>query len=174
MHELNNIQEAHYLDVISVNLWQILISLANLLILFLIIKKFLYKPIKRVLSERENEIGDIYGKANAANTEANENRIKYEEKLNSAQNEAEEILTIARQRAEQKSNNLIEDATREVNSIMQNAKERIEREKQAAKEDLINEISSISLSIAEKVIEREINDKDHEKLIGSFIEGISD
>ena len=48
------------LDVISVNIWQILISLANLTLLFLIIKKFLYKPVKKVLQQRRDEIDSQY------------------------------------------------------------------------------------------------------------------
>ena len=44
------------LDIISVNLWQILISLANLTILFLLLKKFLYKPVTKMLEQRQAEI----------------------------------------------------------------------------------------------------------------------
>ena len=58
------------LDVISVNLWQILISLANLLILFLIIKKFLYAPVKNILAKRESEIENRYSEAGKAIEEA--------------------------------------------------------------------------------------------------------
>ena len=46
------------LDVISVNLWDILISLANLLILFILVKKFLFKPVKKVLEKRQSEIDE--------------------------------------------------------------------------------------------------------------------
>jgi len=44
------------LEVISVNLWQILISLLNLLILFLLFKKFLFKPVNNMLAKRQSEI----------------------------------------------------------------------------------------------------------------------
>ena len=44
------------LDVISVNIWQIVISLANLALLFLLLKKFLYQPVKRMLAKREEEM----------------------------------------------------------------------------------------------------------------------
>ena len=48
------------LEVISVNLWQILISLVNLFLLFLILKRFLYKPVKSVLEQRQKELDDQY------------------------------------------------------------------------------------------------------------------
>lgn len=50
--------EPEYLQVVSVNIWQILISLANLLLLFLILKKFLYKPVKKVLDARKAAIDE--------------------------------------------------------------------------------------------------------------------
>ena len=43
-------------EIITVNIWQIVVSLLNLLILFVIVKKFLYKPIKKTLSERERSL----------------------------------------------------------------------------------------------------------------------
>ena len=43
------------LDIISINIWQVVISLANLVILFLILKKFLFEPVKKIKAQRENE-----------------------------------------------------------------------------------------------------------------------
>ena len=60
------------LDVISVNIWQILISLCNLVILFLILKKFLFKPVQKVTQTRRAELDDIYSEAKAAQTRAGE------------------------------------------------------------------------------------------------------
>jgi len=51
------------LDIISVNIWQIIISLVNLLIIFLIIKKFLYKPVKKMLEDRQSTIENEYSQA---------------------------------------------------------------------------------------------------------------
>ena len=58
------------LDIISVNLWQILISLANLVILFLILKKFLYGPVTKMLAKRREEIDTQYTEAETANKSA--------------------------------------------------------------------------------------------------------
>ena len=54
------------LEVISVNIWHILISLCNLLILFLIVKRFLFKPVKKALEKRDADIGERYSAANEA------------------------------------------------------------------------------------------------------------
>ena len=80
------------LDVISVNLWQILISLANLAILFLLVKKLFYKPVKKVLEKREEEINVHYSAAKQAESEAIDSKNKYESALSGAKAEADEII----------------------------------------------------------------------------------
>ena len=62
--------EAQTLDVISVNLWQILISLANLVILYLLLKKFLFKPVHKFLAARKEEVENLYGEAEEAQEQA--------------------------------------------------------------------------------------------------------
>ena len=47
------------LDIISINLWQILISLANLLIIFLIFKKLLFKPVQNILAARQQQVDKL-------------------------------------------------------------------------------------------------------------------
>ena len=72
------------LDIISVNLWQMLVSLINLLLLFLIVKKFLYNPVKKMLKSRQDAIQSDYDDAEAAKAQAEADRQAYEEKLSSA------------------------------------------------------------------------------------------
>ena len=80
------------LDVISVNLWQILISLLNLLLLFLIFKHFLFKPVRNVLKKRQDELDSKYAKADETQAIADENKAAWEEKLLTADKEADTIL----------------------------------------------------------------------------------
>ena len=80
------------LDVISVNLWQILISLGNLCLLFWLIKKFLYKPVKNILAKRQSELEEHYVAAENAEADARASRASWEEKLAGADAEADAIL----------------------------------------------------------------------------------
>ncbi len=68
-------------DVITVNLWQIIISLCNLLIIFLIIKKFLFKPVKAAMAKRQANIDKQLDDAAKAKSEADKSRAKWEETL---------------------------------------------------------------------------------------------
>ena len=65
------------LKVISVNIWMIIASLCNLLLLTWIVKKFLYKPVKKIMDARRNAIDADYERAAAAREEAEENRKNY-------------------------------------------------------------------------------------------------
>ena len=84
------------LDVISVNIWSILISLCNLLILFFIIKKFLYKPVRKMLAERQAAVDKVYSEADEALRSAEQDRLTYSQKLEHADSECDALLKSAK------------------------------------------------------------------------------
>ena len=59
-----------YLAFVTIDVWTLIFTWANLLILFLLMKKFFFKPIKNILKQREDEINSLYEKANSSSTEA--------------------------------------------------------------------------------------------------------
>ena len=99
------------LDVISVNIWQIIISLANLLILFLLVKKFLFKPVNNILQKRENEIENQYNEAKKAEQEANANKEKWENAISGAKQEADNIISDATSSAKFQSEKIVDAPT---------------------------------------------------------------
>lgn len=162
------------LDIISVNLWQILISLVNLLLLFLIIKKFLYKPVKAILAKRQAEIDEDYAAAKKAQDDADESRRVWEEKKAAADAEAEAILQTATEKAKRRSDTMITEAREKADGIVRVAQSEAELERKKAADDIKREIVEVSGALTEKMLEREINTEDHRALIDSFIEEIGD
>lgn len=162
------------LDVISVNLWQILISLANLVLLFLMFKKFLYKPVKGVLEKREAELDEKYNSAYKAEAEAEKNRKEWEEKLTTADDKARKVLEDATENAKRRGEKLIADAEARADEIVRAAQNEAELERKKAVDGIKREIASVSGVLAEKMLEREINTDDHRTLIDSVIEKIGD
>lgn len=162
------------LDIISVNLWLILISLLNLVILFLIVKKFLFKPVKRVLEQRQKEIDDRYAQADEANAEAQRSREDWQEKLDGAQAQADAILQDATESARRRGDTLVAEARNQADSIIRTAQNEAELERQKAAAGIKQEIVEVSGALAEKLLEREINQQDHRALIDSFIGEIGD
>ena len=162
------------LDVISINLWNILIALINLVLLFLIIKKFLFGPVKNVLAKRQSEIDRQYEAASEAEADAKENRRMWEEKLGNAEIEADTILKTAAEQAKFRSDAIVSDAQEKADRIVRTAASEAELEIKKAADGIKREIVSVSGALTEKMLEREINTDDHRALIDSFIEKIGD
>ncbi len=162
------------LDVISVNIWQILISLVNLFLLFIIIKKFLYKPVKKVMAQRQSQIDEQYSAAAKAEAEANESRKRYEQQLSGANNKADEILKNATENARYREEKIIADAKLRADSIIRAAETEADLERKKAADGIKREIVEVSGALTEKMLEREINTDDHRALIDSFIEEIGE
>ncbi len=165
---------AQSLDVISVNFWHILISLANLLILFLFIKKFLYKPVKKLFENREKELSDKYAQADEAIGKANADRLAWEEKLSSANSEADEIIKDATAVAKKRSEQLVNEAKNEAEIIIENAKTEAKLELEKSRSDFKNEVIEVSTAVAEKMLDREVNKEDHDKFIDEFIDNLGE
>ena len=88
------------LDIISINIWHIVISLANLVILFLILKKLLFKPVKKIVEKRQKELEAEYCKAEKIQAEADAIKAEWEGKMATAEAEADKIISDAVERAE--------------------------------------------------------------------------
>jgi F-type H+-transporting ATPase subunit b len=162
------------LDIISVNLWQILISLINLVLLFLAVKHFLFKPIKNVMAQRRSEIDEQYAAAENAERMANESRAEWENKLSGADAQADAILQSAADNAKYHTDKLIAEAKERADAIIRNAQNEAELERRKAADGIKREIVEVSGALTEKMLEREINTEDHRVLIDSFIEKIGD
>lgn len=161
-------------EVISVNLWQIIISILNLLILYIILKKLLFKPVMNMLSQRQSKIDSDLAGAKKAKQEAEDEKRIYEEKLSTADDEAAQILKDAKQRAERKSDKIVKDAKDKADGILRQAQTDAALEFQKAQSDIHREITEVSTLLSEKILEREINADDHKQLIDSFIENLGE
>ena len=162
------------LSIISVNIWQMLISLANLAILYWLISKFLYKPVKNMLEKRQSTIDGAYKEAEDAKNKALSDKEAYEQKLLGAKIEADGMLEEATAIARNREDKIIKDAKAEAEGIIKRAKEQAELETKKAEDAIKDEIVKVGTLIAEKMIDREISVEDHKNMIDSFIEEIGD
>ena len=160
------------LDVISVNIWQILASLLNLVLLFLIVKYFLYKPVKNVLASRRASIDKEYSDAEEAKNKALSDKAEYEEKLLAADVEADGIIKNAVDIAAAREAEMIAEAKTKAEAIVKKAEDEAVLEKKKAEADIKREIVDVSTLLTEKILVREISEDDHKKLIDSVIDDI--
>ena len=162
------------LDVISINLWQMLASLANLVLLFLIVKKFLYQPVKKMLSDRQSTIDADYNKASEAKSKAESDMLEYEARLAGAKKEAEDIIKAAVGTASDREKAILEEAKSKADGIVRKAEEDAVLEIKRSEEVIKKQIADVSTAIAEKVMEREVTSQDHDRFVEDFIESIGE
>ena len=162
------------MEVISINLWQILISLANLVILFLIVKKFLFKPVKKVLAQRQDVMDAQYSAAQEAQAQALADKDAWEHKMQSAKAEADAIMKDAASKAQIRGDRIVSDAREKADGIIRQAQTAAELERKKAEDGMKKEIVDVSAALAEKMLGREINAQDHREMIDSFIEGLGE
>ncbi len=158
-----------FLDVISVNIWAIIASLANLLILTWIIKRFLFKPVKKMVDARRAAIDDDYAQAKAAREAAEETRQKYDEAMAAAKMTGEQIIADANRTAEFRSGEIIAEARERASEIRRQAETDAVLERKKAEDEMKHEIADVSARLTGKLLQREINEEDHRNLIDSFL-----
>lgn len=154
---------------VGVNFWTMIFAWVNLLILYVFFKKLLFKPIKNMIDSRQQEIDDMYSEADSARTSADELKAQYEEKMSHAEEESEQILKTAVRRAQLKEEEILREANKQAERTLERAHEQIELEKKQAINEVKDQVSSMAIGIASAVIERDVSESEHKKLIDDFI-----
>ena len=155
---------------IGVDFWTALFTLLNFLALFFVLKHFLYGPVMKMIHGRQKEIEDKFAQADDAEAKAKAMETEYQEKLTAASETGEQIVRDAVARGQRREEEILRQANADASAIMDKASADIAMEKKKAINDAKDEISDIAMSIAEKVVAREINPSDHEKLVDGFID----
>lgn len=136
--------------------WQILLFVG----LVLLLRKFAWKPILDSVNNREEGIKNALESAEAARKEMQNLQADNERILNEARAERDGMLKEARQLKENIIAEAKTEAQTEADKIVSQAQATIESEKKAAIADLKSQVAGLSVEIAEKVVRRELADKD--------------
>jgi F-type H+-transporting ATPase subunit b len=166
--------EEEYEGVISLDVWTMLFTFMNLLLLFYFARKFLFKPIKKMIDSRQEEIDNLYEDAGKAKSDAEQFKAEYEVKLEQATAESEEIMRRAVRNAQLKEEEILKQARDEAAKTLQRAEEQIESERKQAMEDIKNDVSDIAIDIASAVLSREISEDEHREMIDGFIDRLGE
>ena len=159
---------------LGVNPWTALFTLLNFLLVLYVGKRFLYGPVLKMIQDRQNEIDDMYAKADAAKADAAKLRDSYQQQLSQAQSESDRIVKEATLRAQSREEEILRKASADADAIRDKAIADIAQEKKKAVNDAKNEISGLAMAIAGKVVERELTDDDQSALIDRFIQDLGD
>ena len=156
---------------VGINFWTMLFAWCNLLILYLVLKKILFKPVKNMIDSRQEEVDKMYSDAEGAVKSAEEMKAEYESRLESARSESEEILKNAQRRATLKEEEILKDARAEAQRVLERADEQIALEKKRILNEVKDEVAEMAIDIAGAVIGRDVSEDEHRALIDSFIDG---
>lgn len=155
---------------VGVNFFTMIFAWINLLILYLFLRKLLFKPVKNMIDSRQKEIDDMYSDAERSRTDAAAMKSEYEERIEHATEESEEILKKAVRRAQLREEEILAEANEKAARVLERAAEQVELEKKRAINEVKDEVSDMAISIAAAVIERDVDENEHRKLIDEFID----
>ena len=167
-------------ELVGIVPWTFIAQICNLFIQmylikrFFFIKRFLFKPINEMLQKRREMADAQIQDATKAKEEAIAMKTEYEQNMQEAKAKANEILESARKTATLQSEKIVKEASEQAAALKNKAEKEIAQEKKKAVNEVKGEIGGIAMDIAGKVIEREINEKDHEKLIDEFISNVGE
>ena len=147
--------------------WQSMIFIGLLFLL----RKYAWGPILSAVNERETSIKDALASAEAARTEMESLQSDNQRILKEARAEKEALLKEARSTRAELINTAKEEAKAEADKILTQAQEAIQNEKRAAINELREQVGSIAMDIAEKVLQKELENKDKQvQLIDQLIQ----
>lgn len=154
--------------------WTFIAQICNLFIQVYLIKRFLFKPINEMLEKRKALADAEIQDAIEAKNEAVAMKTEYEQNMLEAKNKANEIVTTAQKTASLQSEQMLQEASAQAAALKAKAESDIAQEKRKAVNEIKDEIGGMAVEIAGKVIEREICEEDHTKLIDEFISNVGE
>ena len=151
-----------YQALITLDGWTFVAQICNLMIQLVIFKKLLAKA--------DSQIAD----AQKLRTEAEAMKAEYEQNLQNARTEANQIVAAAQKTATARSEELLGEARAQAAALKQKAEADIAQERKKAVNEVKDEIGGMAMEIASKVVEREIREADHKDLIDEFIKNVGE
>lgn len=164
--------ETLYQSLVAVEPATLIVTICNLFIQMYVVKRFLLDKVMAVLDQRRAAADEQIAQAKAAHEEAIAIKETYTENMKQVQAEANEILQHAQKTATARSEEIIGQAQAQAAQIKEKASADIALEKKNALNSAKDEISGIAMAIAEKVVERQLNEADQEKLVNQFIDDL--
>ena len=159
---------------IGVNPWTAFFVLLNTLVIYFVAKHFLFKPVRKMILERQQEIDNMYALAGEAKSQAQLMAEEYQFKLSAAQATSERIVKDAVVRGQNREEEIVRQANAEASAILSKAAADVALEKKKAVNEAKDEISSMAMAVAEKVIGRELTLQDQSVLVDHFIDELGD
>lgn len=150
--------------------WSYVMILVNVMILYLIMKKFFFAKIRGFMQTRQKNITDAVEHAQKVNVQAEALKKTYEEQIVSLEEQGREILKAARQKAQSQARQIIHAAEEQAGEVLKRTEAQLEQQKRKTVEEAREQIAEIALAAAEKILEKQINHQEHQVIINNVID----
>ncbi|MGI6721410.1 MAG: F0F1 ATP synthase subunit B [Anaerovoracaceae bacterium] len=151
--------------------WSSLMIVANVVILFLIMKRFFFEKIHNFMKSRQDSVKDAIAEAEAINKKADKKMEEYQRRIANVENESRDIIRKAKAKADQQTKRILDDANQRAASIISNAEKEIDREKVKAISEMKTEVTTLALMAAAKIMEHELSGSEEQrKMVDKVIE----
>ena len=149
--------------------WSIFEAVANVLILFVLLRIFLFKPLNKIRDERTRIVQDNLDSAEKAKTVAEELRQQYEDSISEAKEKANQIIMKAHEDAESERSAIIRKSQEEAEKIVADADRTIENERKRVLRQAQSEIADLAIEAASKIIGENVDDEKNRRLVDKFL-----
>ncbi|MCF3942733.1 F0F1 ATP synthase subunit B [Oceanobacillus alkalisoli] len=151
-----------------------LVTLIFFLILMVLLRIFAWGPLMNMMEKRENYVANEIDAAEKSRAEAEKDAKAATDQLNSVRQEAQKIIEDAKTAGVRQEQDIIESARAEAERIKEQAQADIQNEKEQAIQALQAQVASLSVLVASKVIEKEINEQDQTEFINDYIKEVGE
>ena len=157
--------------MLNFEFWSIVETVANIIILFILLRIFLFKPINKIKNERTRTIQDNLDSAEKARTEAEEMKEQYESTIGDAKEEAKNILMKAHEDAESERAAIIKKSHDEAEEIVSAAGKAAENERRLVLQQAQSQIADLAIEAASKIVGANVDDEKNRRLVDEFLSG---
>ncbi len=155
--------------MLSVTVINIICTIFNLLLLLFVVKKFLFDRIDAIITKRQEEVDSATEAADQAVKEAKATKREYEKKLESADEEKEQILADIKKQGYDEYERIVNDAKKKSEELIQEARHNAESEAERAKELYADELKNMVIDAATKIAATKHSSNEDSDLYDKFI-----
>ena len=155
--------------LIEFNSWDFIFSMVTFLVLFLVLKHFLFEKVHSFMEKRTEEVEESLKNAEKTGKLADEKLASYEEKISDLSIESRRIIKRARDEAKVQAEAIISDANEQAHKAIKHSQDEIEREKFNARKELQEEIGNLAVMAAKQILQKEISEVEHRELVDKVI-----
>ena len=166
--------QEEFMEKLFPNVWDALAVFLAFVVLLIAVFFFAYKPVKKLLKQRGDYVEDKIKTAETREKESQKLLEQANEEVKAKRVEAMNIVEQAKEDANKERSAILEKAKEEKQAELQRTRDEIAQEIEASKDEIHREIVSVAIDASSKILEREVNKKDNEKLIDNFINDLKE